>query len=95
METLKFSSISELYNRLKPALDCKMQELHRRGLHCLKDIDIWNALKTQKWKNSQNLTLHDMTDDILNTDPSFFVDYLKKEIKNMPRNINLEEENIL
>lgn len=95
MEDIKFSSIQELYNRLKPALDTKKSELNKLGYSYIKSVDIWNALKNQKWKSATNLTLHEMVDDILNTNDKYFDDYVKKVFSKSKRVANLDEENIL
>ena len=42
---LEFSSVEELYNRLKPALRTKLSELSEYGYGYLKIEDIWNYLK--------------------------------------------------
>ena len=64
------------------------------GFSYIKKEDIWNALKNQKWNKSSNLTLYEMVDDILNSSPSYFDDYIKK-VNETKRNINLKEEDIL
>ena len=39
---IKFNSQEELYNRVKPALNAKLQELHRLGFSYVTINDIWN-----------------------------------------------------
>lgn len=95
MKDIQFSSIKELYERLKPALECKESEIEKMGFSYIKKEDIWNALKNQKWNKSSNLTLYEMVDDILNSSPSYFDDYIKKVFNETKRNINLKEEDIL
>ena len=95
MEDIQFSSIKELYERLKPALECKESEIKKMGFSYIKKEDILNALKNQKWNKSSNLTLYEMVDDILNSSPSYFDDYIKKVFNETKRNINLKEEDIL
>lgn len=95
MQSIKFSSIEELYNRLKPALLCKKEELKKQGFSYIKAEDIWNALRKLKWQNSTNLSLHEMVSDILNTNSSFFDEYIKNEYSKIKRRVDLDEEDIL
>lgn len=81
MNDLKFESLKELYDRVLPALRSKVKELKRQNVSYIKEEDIWNILKTNKWMNHQTLTLAEMVDDILNTDINILIQ--KK---------NLEEE---
>ena len=80
---------------MQPALGCKAEELKRKGYLFIKKEDIWNALRKEKWMDARNLSLHDMVDDILNTPDEFFIAFVNKVFKEMPRDINLQEENIL
>ena len=75
--------------------DIKESEIKKMGFSYIKKEDIWNALKNQKWNKSSNLTLYEMVDDILNSSPSYFDDYIKKVFNETKRNINLKEEDIL
>ena len=45
-------------------------------------IDIWNYLKISKWKNSINLTISEMVNDIIHADNKDIDIYLKKYKKN-------------
>ena len=84
---LNFSSLEELYNRLKPALRTKKRELNENGYGYLKIEDIWNYLKENRWTNSSNLSLNDMVSDILNADNDFIDDYCKKKINEKNREV--------
>lgn len=77
---INFSSLEELFNRLKPALRTKRRELKENGYGYLKIDDIWNYLKEEKWTYSNNLSLNDMVSDILNADNEFIDDYFKRKI---------------
>ncbi len=63
-----FSTQEELYERVKPALNAKITELHRLGFSYITDIDVWNYLIESKWKKSHNLVLSDIVSDILHAD---------------------------
>ena len=52
----EFTTLEELYKRVKPALRSKEKELEKMGYSNIKEIDIWNSLKN-KWKSSNNLTI--------------------------------------
>ena len=81
MEDVAFSSIEELYKRVKPALDSKSGELKRNGIDYITSEDIWNYLKDNIWNTSRNLRLFRMVDDILNADNSLIDDYVKSKMK--------------
>lgn len=74
----EFNSVDELHMRVLPALNTRVQELNSLGVELNSD-DIWSYLITNKWKNSVNLTLFDVVDDILNTDYSKILDYVNNK----------------
>lgn len=65
---IKFNSQEELYNRVKPALNAKLQELHRLGFSYITIDDIWNYLKETKWIKGKDLTLSDIVSNIIHVD---------------------------
>ena len=75
---VEFNSLEELYNRLKPALITKKNEIDRKGFYYIKIEDIWNYLKEVKWKKANDLTLSEMVSDVLNIDILLIDEYLKK-----------------
>lgn len=62
---MEFRNIYELYNRLKPALKTRTNELKDQGI-TVEEKEIWDNLATSKWKNSKGLSLNEMVHDILN-----------------------------
>ncbi|MBR3229972.1 MAG: hypothetical protein IKF91_04010 [Bacilli bacterium] len=84
---MDFSSLEELYNRLKPALRTKKRELKENGYGYLKIEDIWNYLRENKWSRSSNLSLNDMVSDILNADNEFIDDFFKEKLNEKNREI--------
>ena len=61
---VEFNNINELFERVYPCLKLKQRLLHTQGF----DISIksmWNYLAENTWKNSINLTLYDMVNDIM------------------------------
>ena len=84
---IEFKSLEELYQRIKPALLTKKNEMHRSGYTYIKEEDIWNYLKEIKWKNSKDLSLSDMVSDILNTDDINIDSYLKGKLNKTDRTV--------
>ena len=81
MDDIKFDSLKELYDRWKPALTNKKDELHLLGYKYITEIDIWNYLKDKKWTNSHNLSLYEMVDDIINVENIVIADFYKYKEK--------------
>ena len=67
MDEIKFKSLEELYQRLLPAFKTKVADLKRTGIYNIREIDIWNYLKNNYWRQKRNLTLGEMVNDILST----------------------------
>jgi len=88
---LVFNSLEELYQRIKPALTTKKEEMRRNGYVYIKEEDIWNYLKEIKWVNSKNLSLYQMTCDILDTKDIVIDEYLRKKFNLKNRKVYFEE----
>ena len=76
---LSFSSRQELYQRVRPALSAKKQELKRLGYGDVKEVDIWNCLIEKKWKKGHSLMLSDVVGDILNVEFKTIHQYTRKK----------------
>ena len=76
----EFSSKEELFQRVKPALNAKVGELHRFGYTYINQMDVWNYLIENKWIKSKDLMLSDIVNDILHTDNKKIDAYLKSKI---------------
>lgn len=76
----EFSSKEELFQRVKPALNAKVGELHRFGYTYINQMDVWNYLIENVWIKSKNLMLSDIVSDILHTDNKKIDAYLKSKI---------------
>ncbi len=83
MEDIRFNSLEELYNRLIPAMETKVNELKHNGIRYINIDDVWNYLKKNKWNKSKNLSLSDCVDDILNTSDEEYKKYIKDKMKNI------------
>ena len=73
----EYHSQRELYEDLIPAINVKLARLNRKDI---KREDIWNYLREFKWKNSVDLTLGEMVQDIIHTDNLEFIDYVKNKM---------------
>ena len=78
----EYKSQRELYLSLIPALNVKLRLLKNSDYKNIDKIDIWNYLKISKWKNSINLTISEMVNDIIHADNKDIDIYLKKFKKN-------------
>lgn len=82
---VEFKSLEELYQRVRPALFTKKEEMRRNGYDYIQEEDIWNYLKETKWPKDKNLTLYQMVDDILNIEDTCIDNYLKSKLKKKRR----------
>ena len=84
---MEFTSLSDLYKHVKPALTSRKDELNKLDYTYINEDDIWNYLKEVKWKNASNLSLAEMVNDILNTDDLAIDNYLKTKLNLKERNL--------
>jgi hypothetical protein len=89
----EFKSLQELYNRVKPALVSKRNELIRSGIKYIKEEDIWNYLRDNKWTKTVNLSLSELVNDILNADNHSIDKYVQQKINAIPREANVDDTN--
>ena len=92
MNEIKFNSLEDLYNRLKPALRSKIKELRNLDKVYINEIDIFEYLTDAKWENSNNLTLDQMVDDILYVDNDKLDEYVQKRIVKEKLNYKKESD---
>ena len=95
MTNLEFKSLEELYSRIKPALYSKVQELKRNKITYVQEIDIWNYLSKNNWKNSSALSLSGMVSDIFDLNNDTIKNYLLEIIKKQKRETLTEEGSLL
>lgn len=88
---IEFSSLKDLYNRIKPALKTKRLELKRSGIDYIKEEDIWNYLTEVKWVNSRNLSLYQMVSDVLNSENIKIDRYVKNKMTMRNRNLYFDK----
>ncbi|MCI8347577.1 MAG: hypothetical protein HFJ12_06520 [Bacilli bacterium] len=77
----EFHTQKELYDRVKPALHAKLQELKRLNYNGIQELDIWRYLIEIKWKSSKNLMLSDIVSDIIHVDNHKLSTYIKSKNK--------------
>ena len=61
---MEFKSLSELKDRVMPALIMKEESFKKLGFDITRE-DIWTYLKINKWTLSHDLTLNEIVNDIL------------------------------
>ncbi len=88
---IHFSTMQELYTRVTPALQTKVNDSARAGITYIKEEDIWNYLKENKWIKQSNLALYEMVSDILNVDIILIENYLQQKLKVETRSPLLDE----
>ena len=76
MEKITFNSIDELYNRLKPAFQLKVNEFKSKNMNFISSKEIWSFLSKTKWAKEQDLELCDMVNDILNVDENKLINFI-------------------
>ncbi len=78
MMEIKFKTLNDLYNRLKPALDSKVKEFKLSGFKYVEIEDLWQYLQSAKWVNSTNLDLAQMVEDIFALTIEEIINYRKE-----------------
>lgn len=87
----EFTTLEQLYERIKPALRTKMREMKKMGYSYIKEEDIWNYLKEIKWVSSKNLLLFEMVSDVLNVDNENIDSYVRQKLNSRERRIYFNE----
>lgn len=74
----EYNSQKELYEAVEPAMRVKLRLLKNRDCDNITKEDIWNYLRDSKWRNSVNLGLAEVVNDIIHADNKDIDIYLKK-----------------
>lgn len=82
----KFNTQNELFNKVKPALRTKKNELNRNGIKFVNELDIWEYNKIHNWRKAKGLTLASLVNDILNTDDKLYEEFVLKKLKESEEN---------
>lgn len=72
-----FNNLEELRKRITPAINTKLKELKNNNYYITTEEDIWEYLKI-KWRESINLTLYDIINDIINLNNNSIEEYAIK-----------------
>lgn len=72
-----FNSIADVYNRVLPAINTKINELKRLHIN-VRNIDIWDYCVKYIWNNKGDLRMYEMVSDILNIDEVKLIDFISK-----------------
>ena len=75
---ISFNTQEELFIRVKPALNAKLQELRRLNYKNVTEKNIWDYLSINKWSKSKDLALSDIVSDIIHLDNKRLESYLEK-----------------
>jgi len=65
---MEFTSLQQLYRKLIPAFNVKKRLIMNSKYKNITNENIWKYLSETKWKNSYNLSLPDMINDIITAD---------------------------
>ena len=74
----EYKNQEELYQGLIPALNVKMKNFKRNKITNITKEEIWNYLNETKWKNSIDLTLADMVQDIIHVTKEEILNFKNK-----------------
>jgi hypothetical protein len=78
------------YEKVKPALKSKAEELNLLGIGAVKEDDVWLYLTQKKWKRpKEEIHLHELVNDILSLNSSQFMTFMTIEAYKSP---NIFEE---
>ena len=75
----KNNTINELYKKLLPALNTKLDELRREKIYNIDTLDIWKYCIENIWKKRKSLRVYELVDDILNVDGLSISKYFKNK----------------
>ena len=78
MENIKFNTVTELYQRIYPALTIKKNSINSLFKSNIKEIEIWDYFKNNVWKREKKLELCDIVNNILNDDDTEIYFSIKK-----------------
>ncbi|MDE5538900.1 MAG: post-transcriptional regulator [Bacilli bacterium] len=92
-QDIKFNTITDLYNRIYPALRSMRRELNKKGLKFVHEEDIWNFLRIYKWTSSSNLDLGSMVNDIFNIDIPELEAFIRNNFANYLENLENGAQN--
>ena len=72
---MEFTSLQQLYRKLLPAFNVKKRLIKNSKYKNITNENIWKYLSETKWKNSCNLSLPEMINDIITVDLEDIINY--------------------
>ena len=72
---MEYNNLKELYRALIPAFNVKKRLLSITPYKDVTNEDIWKCLAINKWKNSYQLTIFDMVNDIIMIEAKDIINY--------------------
>lgn len=82
----EYKSKEQLFKALNGAFNVKIRLINKIYPYIKKE-DIWNYLKINKWRHDINLTISEMTNDIINVDAAEIDEFLKEKLKHQEREL--------
>ncbi len=79
-DKIEFTNAKELYNRVIPALECKINELNKVGINYVTKKDLWMYFVDNMWRGNKKIELHNIVNDILHADNHEIDEYISKKI---------------
>lgn len=70
-----FKNIADVYNRVLPAINTKIDELNRLHIK-VRNIDIWDYCVKYIWNKKGDLRMYEMVSDILNIDEIKLIEFI-------------------
>ena len=74
---MEFTSLKQLYQKLIPAFNVKKRLIKNSKYKEITNENIWRYLTETKWKQANNLSLHDMINDIITVDLEDIYKYME------------------
>lgn len=81
----KFTSLEDLFKKVKPALNTKVADLRRHNIRYINEEDIWHYLRKNYWVKAEKLSLGEIVNDILSTPNAELESYMAKSRGKKPK----------
>lgn len=77
---MEYNNQFELYKALVPVFNVKKRLLINANYNNITNEDIWKYLSVTKWKYTNNLTISEMVNDIINIDALKIINFKGEDI---------------
>ena len=75
---MEFTSLTQLYRKLLPAFNAKRRLIKNSKYPNITNENIWSYLTETKWRQTNNLSITEMTNDIITVDLEDINNYMKE-----------------